>query len=1303
MVKYLKNGLAAFVAFPALAASFPLEWNRAYDTDVPYEVELDAAKLAAQAGVPSGSGYAVVAETPDGTRKLEVTRFAAYGGDRIGLRFRVPAGTTALRCETADGAPSVDSTEMDNLFAGALDAVRWQVPDGLVCEPTEGGLVFRGARNGKFYASCEIALPAGAAGHAVRFEMDVESRSKMAWGNPIALRQLDAAGKTLPEDVVDPRSISHMRPPSVLCNLRANGRIHPQAAKVRLVIEIRCMSMAIDNHGMPVSDPSLGLNALAVTRLALRSAAQLPFPKYEDACFAPGVSGEPGDCALVLGGEKAFWWQSHSLACWAQGKQVHDEDQLFFPSAAGTVEAWFRPAWAADDRTTYFLFEGAHHRPMMNVHAQDRLVWLTYCPAKGELKACLRSGDFDNKRIWSAGAANVTLKPGAWSHVAFQWGTDSAEVFVDGVKVVGLPLAGWTPFDITGPRANEMMPLECYVGSMANEARLRRGPFGSSRALYPGAIDLVRASTGKRYPAKGFVPPRKLAADGATRALFGFDRSFDGVSGGGAACVPGTYRSLEPRTARKLAVDGKDVPYHPETIRPEADPKVVLNTLLYTNMPTAADFDAARITRRRTFDLEPGGTAALDLPRGIHGDFVEVANTGREPLRYPIVLNAGDVDPRSCGDMADTMGLAGRTGRERANRVFQYVLDASDYFMNHTATFPAGSDVPEDVEYKALMMLNGYCGFECGPLNNMTANFFACVGGVAASQNAGYGHSFQQAFYDGKNRLYDLSALRFYPGLDNESVGSLEEGENETAQFQRVGDYASHFIRNGTRGAYVQDPAFQAKVGMVLNPGESFRVWQANDGQVNDLNFRAEYPGNREKDDPRAFAYLIDYGKETHATPRSGYRIWRLDRFFPHYLNGFLSFDGRPDAANPAFAEPKDGSFCYRVTSGYPIVHAEYAAELKSGGTADLELSTDGGRTFRPVGGVLNYEVRARQAYLVRVKAPMAAVARFRARTEVMLNPRIFPGRLRAGANELTLKASSGGSARVTVQWREDARSIKVEGGLKSGFIPGFEHQTVLLGGRKPLALRVRGISPQATASGADGVTAELEKGVLRLGTTSDRPRLATVAIADGEARKLLTVIVCPGARLFTAAEAKLSGAARFAAADAESVQDRVICTARNDALVFATGGKLPGGEYVAFVLDRFAAHDAGVQGGELFTLETPGAAMADTVLLGQSCNSGCNFFFVKYGVAGGRAAWKWDYAMRPEWYYPYYPRYRAWRFRLPETDRVSLRMTAGSGCASGAEIAGLLLVPAPTQDFKCDLIKVLCGMNCQPGLVVAD
>ena len=111
----------------------------------------------------------------------------------------------------------------------------------------------------------------------------------------------------------------------------------------------------------------------------------------------------------------------------------------------------------------------------------------------------------------------------------------------------------------------------------------------------------------------------------------------------------------------------------------------------------------------------------------------------------------------------------------------------------------------------------------------------------------------------------------------------------------------------------------------------------------------------------------------------------------------------------------------------------------------------------------LDYAVRARQAYWIRVKAPIAEVASFRAETEVMLNRRVFPGRLREGDNALTLRAVAGGPADVTVQWRTDAHAIEIEGGAYTGAIPGFERELVVLDpARGPLVLDVKGASPSA-------------------------------------------------------------------------------------------------------------------------------------------------------------------------------------------------------------------------------------------------
>ena len=51
------------------------------------------------------------------------------------------------------------------------------------------------------------------------------------------------------------------------------------------------------------------------------------------------------DVELTLAGGKfggGFWYQTHSHACWAEAYEFRDERDCFFPTKAGTVEAWGR-------------------------------------------------------------------------------------------------------------------------------------------------------------------------------------------------------------------------------------------------------------------------------------------------------------------------------------------------------------------------------------------------------------------------------------------------------------------------------------------------------------------------------------------------------------------------------------------------------------------------------------------------------------------------------------------------------------------------------------------------------------------------------------------------------------------------------------------------------------------------------------------------------------------------------------------------------------------------------------------------
>ena len=62
--KRLLSALAAVCASAVAAgASFPLEWNETYRTDVPYEVELSTAKLGAKAFAVKADGRPLKVET----------------------------------------------------------------------------------------------------------------------------------------------------------------------------------------------------------------------------------------------------------------------------------------------------------------------------------------------------------------------------------------------------------------------------------------------------------------------------------------------------------------------------------------------------------------------------------------------------------------------------------------------------------------------------------------------------------------------------------------------------------------------------------------------------------------------------------------------------------------------------------------------------------------------------------------------------------------------------------------------------------------------------------------------------------------------------------------------------------------------------------------------------------------------------------------------------------------------------------------------------------------------------------------
>ena len=127
--------IAAFAVLLGAAEAFAaidLEWNVHYGTDVPYEVDL----------APERIGWENFTVKADG-KVLPAQAFDAREAGFVSLRFAVPKGTKRLTCEQAKGKlAKVDSSTVDNVFAGALDAANvanWKSAGGDAKKSVEGG------------------------------------------------------------------------------------------------------------------------------------------------------------------------------------------------------------------------------------------------------------------------------------------------------------------------------------------------------------------------------------------------------------------------------------------------------------------------------------------------------------------------------------------------------------------------------------------------------------------------------------------------------------------------------------------------------------------------------------------------------------------------------------------------------------------------------------------------------------------------------------------------------------------------------------------------------------------------------------------------------------------------------------------------------------------------------------------------------------------------------------------------------------------------------------------------------------
>ena len=1281
----------------AAANDIPLEWNPRFDTTLSYETVLDRNKLEKLAGIGKDQAIEVFAVSKKGETKLDTAILDSNVKGVETLRFKVHAGTVRLigRAGSAKVKKSC-ANSTDNLFAGALKSTsKWSVPKNTAAKVTANGVSFKIKSHGTSTVKYFVTLPAGYAGTPAKLEFTVKSLSKITWGNGTKVEQYDKNGKLLAESLTDPRWISLMRAPGVVTHHIETGYFHKDAVKIAFAFEMVSPKYAFDNYGIRIKDHSVSLAEVELSKLAVRQAALLPFPAYDKHFFAKGISGKDGDTAFNLDGRTIFFYTPNSHSVYAEGKQLRGQHETCWPQNDATVELWFRPTWNKGEKRELIVVTA------MNRDREDRrnykspfgaMFTATYLPSRGRWKVQVKDASLKNRTFTFPGKVELN----SWSHLAFQYGKDGFSCYINGKRIFNDSKYSYKPRDIfSDKKPNGLSVQQVEFGGNLG---MHRKSFDQTKAapLTPFQMDLVRISEGKRYD-KDFTPAKEFKCDSRTAALFNFDHNIDGKSAWGQGNISASVNhKYLPLSSRKFKLGEKVIQYYPAKLQDHSNPDIVLNTLNYPVLPSVKDFKAARKSGVIKFRASHGKSKVVSVPANTYMDYVEIAcPSGVKGVSHPVLIANDELDTRSFGDLADSLKMDKVSEKDRANILFNLVLKASDYFMTNQVSFIPHSNAARRADYQALSMLNNYCGFECGPLNNMTANMFTCSGMLPATMIGGYGHAFEQVFYDGKNHVYDLSAQRFFPAHDNETAASLRQLDIENGPFQRYKNSGGAFARQGVSRWYARNtPVMQQRIAYNLRPGEKMRLYFYNDGAYNDIqNKRCIDPNAVHPHDKFPYPKELSVISKAPAEVVANEQLYKVIRPFPHYSNAYLTFSGKPADNKLTFSRVTPKDFCYQIDLPYPIVAAGYKAVTLDGKTADIEISTDGAKTFRKLitdaNGVATYAVRARQGYIIKVKAPIAKIAKFDAWTEVMFNSRLQNCQLKGGKNSLLFKSRNNAPADIVVAYRSDVKSIEIKDAPYAGTLPGNERQLTVVEPGKSVTHEVSGASKEAKVISTNGVTAVLKDGKLTITAenSGSLPRFDNVVIDDNGAKKELTVLIAQGVQMSLARDAKLLKGGKTAPAGKERVQDCVSLSKRGEQARF--GFKpFAEGSYLVWTLSRIPT----------MCERNPiiGIKLADGKMFGvmQGIHAGNDFYKAQYGKGWSR--FRWDAALdRDQNKYPYHsPRFT----RIAAGDGITLHSMRDIT----AEIAAVVIIPETSYEFRCEMVKVLCGINHEPWKIQA-
>ena len=865
------------------------------------------------------------------------------------------------------------------------------------------------------------------AGQEMVFECDLlAERAKYGAPVSIELQQFRADGSRILEYAVQPRWLSIELAEGQFVSFSERGRFSHGAASVNVNLSVRCIVKDADTWETVAGPESFF--TVWLDRIVVRPGERWPWPARSCAGF---VSGALEDAPLNRGfeftGQRRLVFNGASEGTLTRNDfdEKHPES-VHWGLEAGTLEFWCRPSWDANDGAEHVFFHGAAYG-----HRLQSFLRKLGAEGNNELAFTVADAGCTERTV----QAPARLCADQWHHIAATWDFSRAhlQLFVDGkcLAAEGPGADAWRSSTVHGDGSmpgigiseedSRSMPMQAFIGGdrHCDEAEGRAAD---------AVLDELRISDRVRYQTD-FVPSKEeFEVDDQTRALFHFENEHHGVHDSDDRFVRG-YLSCElpPREAEadlemldNGRVERRKVRVEPRAPAERFEANRVENRLTVTRPfcelpdPRFVDCRERRVERTvggadEAFVLEVGGDFE-PLMRWV--TFERVEGSEARTTWVPHWRANDRVVPFSVESLATTLAPDAADEAERALEAFRYALEVTNYFDAHFCeTLPTRHRMR--VGYTLLKALNIYPFDQCGPLNHMLRKLLLTVG-ISSNNASGTHHQFQQAFYGGSWRLFDLSPRLFWLDRDNRSVVSWRGFEEDLYLKLRQGTE----VRSGLPGRRSQATFGTAErphnMDFPLRPGERASLCWQNEGRWLEV---------RDGRKPIHLAKIPPYfGNGALVYEPAAGEATEVDNLVVETANGSSVLRAR-DPARPAV-------LIYRPTCPYIFSDGRVkgAYRAREADAIRISLSFDEGRSWtevwrNPEGrgemhvGLLE-QVIGYYAYRLKVELAAgqeASVDGLEVRTTFVASPLALPGKFSLGENRIRFL---GGQPAVSVKTR---------------------------------------------------------------------------------------------------------------------------------------------------------------------------------------------------------------------------------------------------------------------------------------------